>query len=278
MRCERGSSSLGSNCTGRRRACWSSAAMRRLGDNGADLASRKPSRSWVHVHLRQVSAWGIPAPPQDTGRPHAGEASGDQGAVAWPHARRRPRTGAMAEGGGHGILRISRGAHELAGTACVPISRHGTLAAHASATQSEGQSDVGSHDEDRCCMAAVAPSPSSMAKRAICRQTPEVGAQRVNCARWDLCGGRPAMGVPTAITPAKTEFCRADYVALYNHQLPQWALKSKTPIQTMKDWYATHTHLFIKRPYDRPGCDNPRNALGCRCCNDNLMTYRCTNQ
>ncbi len=45
------------------------------------------------------------------------------------------------------------------------------------------------------------------------------------------------------------------YVALYNHQLPQSALKSKTPMQALKDWYATHPHLFIKRPYDRPGCD-----------------------
>ena len=45
------------------------------------------------------------------------------------------------------------------------------------------------------------------------------------------------------------------YVALYNHRLPQSALKSKTPIHTMKDWHATHPHLFIKRPYDRPGCD-----------------------
>jgi transposase InsO family protein len=45
------------------------------------------------------------------------------------------------------------------------------------------------------------------------------------------------------------------YVALYNHQLPQSALKSKTPIQAMKDWYASHPHLFTKRPYDRPGCD-----------------------
>jgi len=26
-----------------------------------------------------------------------------------------------------------------------------------------------------------------------------VGAQCVNCARWDLCGGRSVMGVPTAI-------------------------------------------------------------------------------
>ena len=46
------------------------------------------------------------------------------------------------------------------------------------------------------------------------------------------------------------------YVALYNHQLPQSALKSKTPMQAMKDWYQEHPHLFHKRPYDRPGCDN----------------------
>ena len=45
------------------------------------------------------------------------------------------------------------------------------------------------------------------------------------------------------------------YTALYNHQFPQSALKSKTPIQAMKDWYKTHPHLFHKKPYDRPGCD-----------------------
>ncbi|MFG5777751.1 IS481 family transposase [Comamonas sp. J-3] len=46
------------------------------------------------------------------------------------------------------------------------------------------------------------------------------------------------------------------YVALYNHQLPQSALKSRTPIQAMKDWYAQRPDLFVKRPYDHPGCDN----------------------
>ena len=45
------------------------------------------------------------------------------------------------------------------------------------------------------------------------------------------------------------------YVALYNHQLPQSALKSKTPMHSMKQWYQSHPHLFGKRPYDRPGCD-----------------------
>ena len=46
------------------------------------------------------------------------------------------------------------------------------------------------------------------------------------------------------------------YVAIYDHQLPQSALKSKAPIQAMKDWYASHPHLFNKRPYDRTGYDN----------------------
>ncbi|OWG12668.1 Integrase core domain protein [Delftia sp. K82] len=49
------------------------------------------------------------------------------------------------------------------------------------------------------------------------------------------------------------------YVALYNHQLPQSALKSSTPMQAMKDWYQTHPHLFHKRPYDRTGCDTYSN-------------------
>ena len=45
------------------------------------------------------------------------------------------------------------------------------------------------------------------------------------------------------------------YTTLYNHQFPQSALKSKTPMQAMKDWYKTHPHLFHKKPYDRRGCD-----------------------
>ncbi len=45
------------------------------------------------------------------------------------------------------------------------------------------------------------------------------------------------------------------YVELYNMQLPQSALGSRTPMQTMKVWYKIHPHLFNKRPYNRPGCD-----------------------
>ena len=42
---------------------------------------------------------------------------------------------------------------------------------------------------------------------AECRQTPEVGAQCVSCAGWDLCGGCPVTGIPTAIAPTDLSGC-----------------------------------------------------------------------
>jgi transposase InsO family protein len=53
------------------------------------------------------------------------------------------------------------------------------------------------------------------------------------------------------------------YVFLYNHQLPQSALRSKTPFEAMKDWYDDKPQLFNKKPAptgeksvaNRPGCD-----------------------
>lgn len=46
------------------------------------------------------------------------------------------------------------------------------------------------------------------------------------------------------------------YVVLYNHQLPQSALGSKSPIQAMKEWFISHPDLFHRKPYDRAGCDS----------------------
>ena len=46
------------------------------------------------------------------------------------------------------------------------------------------------------------------------------------------------------------------YVALYNQQLPQSALGSKTPLQAMKDWHKLKPELFRKQPYHLPGCDS----------------------
>ena len=45
------------------------------------------------------------------------------------------------------------------------------------------------------------------------------------------------------------------YVALYNQQLPQSALASRTPLQAMKDWHRLKPELFRKQPYYLTGCD-----------------------
>ena len=45
------------------------------------------------------------------------------------------------------------------------------------------------------------------------------------------------------------------YVHLYNHQFPQNALKGRTPMQAMKDYYTEQPGLFHKRPGNRPGLD-----------------------
>jgi transposase InsO family protein len=45
------------------------------------------------------------------------------------------------------------------------------------------------------------------------------------------------------------------YVSLYNQQLPQSVLGSKTPLQVMTDWYRSHPQLFLRKPYDRTGLD-----------------------
>ena len=49
---------------------------------------------------------------------------------------------------------------------------------------------------------------------------------------------------------------------LYNQQLPQSALGSKTPLQAMKDWHTRKPELFRKQPYFRTGCDTYAPVLG----------------
>ena len=46
------------------------------------------------------------------------------------------------------------------------------------------------------------------------------------------------------------------YVTLYNQQLPQAALASRTPLQAMKDWHKLRPELFRKQPYYLTGCDS----------------------
>jgi hypothetical protein len=46
------------------------------------------------------------------------------------------------------------------------------------------------------------------------------------------------------------------YVRLYNGQLPQSALKGRTPIDALKDWQRHRPELFTKRVNNQTGCDN----------------------
>jgi hypothetical protein len=44
------------------------------------------------------------------------------------------------------------------------------------------------------------------------------------------------------------------YCMLYNEHLPQAALNSKTPLDAMEIWYASHPQCFNRKPVsNRPG-------------------------
>jgi S1-C subfamily serine protease len=55
------------------------------------------------------------------------------------------------------------------------------------------------------------------------------------------------------------------YVTLYNQQLPQAALASRTPLQAMKDWHKLRPELFKKQPYYLTGCDSGFRQAGDTC-------------
>ena len=50
-----------------------------------------------------------------------------------------------------------------------------------------------------CRLAAQSPQHAPVPRPPLCRHSPKVGAQCGSSARWDLCGGRGAISVPTAI-------------------------------------------------------------------------------
>ena len=46
-----------------------------------------------------------------------------------------------------------------------------------------------------------------------------------------------------------------NYVKIYNHSIPQRALKHQTPIQALKMWQEKKPNLFVKRVYNHTGLD-----------------------
>lgn len=52
------------------------------------------------------------------------------------------------------------------------------------------------------------------------------------------------------------------FVWLYNQHLPQRSLNAATPVQSLKQWQASHPHLFSKRVVNHPGPDSPTEPPG----------------
>ncbi len=149
---------------------------------------------------------GIPTPTQEPVGQDEGHAAGGEGGAAPPDAPVHPDTGTLAARGGAGLPCLPRGADQFPSDLGLPVPRRQPVAAHAEASQPEGRHDVGADRANRCGLVARAPNPSSLAREALRRKTPEVGARCVNCARRDLCGGCWVTGIPTAIArrPAPT--------------------------------------------------------------------------
>src|SRR5580693_3300913 len=104
----------------------------------------------------------------------------------------------MVAAGRHRILQLPRGADKQFDTDRVPIPRHQSLAAHATAAEPERLDDLGADQAVGKRLASETAYPSSVARESLRRQTPEAGAVCPNWARTDLCGGREVTRVPTA--------------------------------------------------------------------------------
>jgi hypothetical protein len=112
----------------------------------------------------------------------------------------------MAGERGEGLLRLPRRADQPSRPLGIPSPCRRTLAARPAPAQPEGQDVMDRHGSagrslapSFVCSVAQAPDIPSLAVSALSRQIPKVRAVCGNSARAVLCGGRPVMGVPTAI-------------------------------------------------------------------------------
>jgi hypothetical protein len=107
--------------------------------------------------------------------------------------------------------------HEKSDSAIVamkPPNKAGRPAAEAVERRAEAKENA-----NRCrtcrtqCRESVSPTPERVRKAEASRQTSEVGAVCRKAARTVLCGGRPVMGVPTAI--ARSDYGQGRRLALH---------------------------------------------------------------
>ena len=148
----------------------------------------------LYPYLLAIAAGRLPAGPPHAARPEDGEAAGNQRGPPATLAPERRRAGRVARGGGAGLLRLPRRAHQHACPLGVPPPCHRPLATRPAPAQPEGPDDMDDDGQAGRPLAAQAPDIPSLALSTLPRQTPKVGAVCGNAARTVLCGGRAVMG------------------------------------------------------------------------------------
>jgi RNA-directed DNA polymerase len=114
-------------------------------------------------------------------------------------ARSDRAAGEVSGTGGAWVHPVPRRPGQLQAGQCVPQRGGEALEARVDTAQPEGQDHVGADNDPGRALAAPRPHPPSLARCPLSRQTPEVGAECLNQARSDLCGGCRVTGIPTAI-------------------------------------------------------------------------------
>ena len=98
-----------------------------------------------------------------------------------------------------GLLCLSRRSDERTQDGRLPALRDQALATHATAPQPAARPHLGPDWKAGRRMAPASAKPSPTSTSAVCRQILKVRAGCLNWASPDLCGGRSATAVPTAI-------------------------------------------------------------------------------
>src|SRR5208283_1467757 len=157
---------------------------------------------WVHALLRDpTKRLRLRVGKDASSQADAGEAETNQGTAQGDPPRRRRGARQMACPGASRLAGLLRRADERAGDHGVPAPSGRSLAPRHPAAGTEASARVAANEGNRQSSPAVSAHPASVAGTAVSRQSSEVGARCGSAARRDLCGGRPAMAVPTATAP-----------------------------------------------------------------------------
>ena len=209
----------------------------------------------LHLHLRQVAPGRLPDPTEDPARPHAGEAPGDQGGAAAADAPADPRPGAMAEAGRHRLLRLPCACRPTAG----PWRRSATTSSTSGGARCGGAARrTGSRGSGwRSWPTTGSPGPRILhpwPSERFAVKHPRWEPYAGIAARTDLCGGRPVMGVPTAILTYIRILTGFVYLAVildaWSRRVVGWAISRK--IDGELALAALKAALATRKP--PPGC------------------------